>query len=119
MEIKSMMTGLFSDIDRKDTGSFLGYLTDDVLFRFGNMQEIRGKDNVAVAIQGFYDSIDSLSHKVDNIWDNDGIVVCNGTVTYTRHDSTILSVPFANIYRLSGDLISEYLIYADISELYK
>jgi len=40
-------------------------------------------------------------------------------VTYTRHDSSTLTVPFANILRFEGDLIDEYLIFLDVSELYK
>jgi hypothetical protein len=56
---------------------------------------------------------------VAEIWKKEGVVICHGIVTYTRHDSSTLSVPFANIFRLDGDLIREYLIYVDVSELYK
>ncbi len=116
---KKIIRELFNEIDNKDTGAFIDYLTDDVHFRFGNMPVVEGKKHVGLAVQGFYDSIQSLSHDIDNIWENKDVVVCNGTVTYTRHDSGKLSVPFANIFRMDGDRIREYLIYADISELYK
>jgi TRAP-type uncharacterized transport system substrate-binding protein len=45
-------------------------------------------------------------------------VICHGTVTYTRHDASTLTVPFANIFRTRDDLIDEYLIYVDASALY-
>lgn len=119
MEITNRIKHLFEIIDRKDTSGFIEFLTDDVHFRFGNMPAVHGNKEVGQMIQGFYDSIKSLSHDLDNIRESDGVVVCNGQVNYTRHDSSTLSVPFANIFKMDGNLIREYLIYADTSELYK
>ena len=119
MDTKNKIINLFKVIDGMDTFSFTSFLTDDVMFRFGNMPEVEGRDNVGQAVSGFYASIRSLSHDIDNIWENEGVVVCNGIVTYTRHNSSKLSVPFANIFKMKGDLIKEYLIYTDISELHK
>ena len=42
-----------------------------------------------------------------------------GRVTYTRHDDSTLQVPFSVILKMQGDLIDEYLIFVDTSELYK
>jgi len=42
----------------------------------------------------------------------------HGEVTYTRHDGSRVTLPFANVFRLRDDLISEYLIYADLAPLY-
>ncbi len=67
---------------------------------------------------GFFSSIKLLQHKLNECWDADGAVICHGSVTYTRHDSTALSVPFANILAIKDDLIKDYIIFADISELY-
>jgi len=39
-------------------------------------------------------------------------VVCHGIVTYTRHDSSALTVPFANILTVEDGLFSKYLIFA-------
>jgi hypothetical protein len=49
----------------------------------------------------------------------DDALVCHGTVTYTRHDSSTLTVPFANIFKVHGELIDEYLIFIDVSQLYE
>ena len=40
-----------------------------------------------------------------------------GQVTYTRHDGSQLSVPFANIFKLRDNLIEEYRIFGDFSAL--
>jgi len=118
MDINNKIINLFKIIDGMDAAAFATFLTDDLIFRFGNMPVVEGKDNVVEAVTGFYASIRSLSHEVDNIWITDDVAVCNGSVTYTRHDSGTLSVPFANIFHFREDLIKDYRIYADISQLY-
>ena len=41
-----------------------------------------------------------------------------GFVTYTRTDSSTLTVPFCNVLNLVGDQIKEYLIFIDNSQLF-
>jgi limonene-1,2-epoxide hydrolase len=119
MKLKERIPELFESIDNKDTRAFIEFLDEEVSFRFGNMPAIQGRDNVGTAIQGFFDSIAGLSHEIDEISGEEDILACNGTVTYTRLDTSKLSVPFANIFKLKADRIKEYNIYVDISELYK
>ena len=47
------------------------------------------------------------------------MVICEGETTYTRHDGTQITLPFANVFELEGELISTYKIYADIGPLYE
>ena len=109
---------LFQSIDEQNTNAFVAFLSGDVLFQFGNAEPVKGKEAVGNAVGGFFGSIKALRHNVTETFEQPGIVICHGTVTYTRHDSSVLSVPFANIFRLDADLIREYLIYVDISGLY-
>jgi ketosteroid isomerase-like protein len=118
MKIKDRIPGLFRSIDNKNMEDFLSFLDEDVSFRFGNMPAVNGRDNVKTAVQGFYDSIAGLSHTLDEVFGEDGLIASNGTVTYTRLDTSKLSVPFATVFRLNGDRIKEYNIYVDISGLY-
>lgn len=110
---------LFKSIDQKDTVSFCSYLTEDAVFRFGNAPAVKRKEEIESAIEGFFNSIHSLSHDVDNIWEFENNVVCNGTVNYTRLDKSTLEVPFVNVFQLENGLFKEYLIYVDASELYR
>ena len=110
---------LFAAIDRMDTGAFVGHLTADAVFRFGSAPEVAGRDAVAAAVGGFFQSIAGLSHAVTRVlWDGDA-QVCEGEVTYERHDGSTLTVPFVDVFEYEGDLISTYKIYIDIGELYK
>jgi ketosteroid isomerase-like protein len=109
---------LFQSIDTRDTSAFLTFLSDDVVFRFGNAEQVKGKENVGEAVRGFFESIQALEHDLHEIWEHPDAVICHGMVTYTRHDSTTLTVPFANVFGIDGDLVRDYLIFVDVSELY-
>ena len=110
---------LFAAIDRKDAAAFASRLTADAVFRFGSAPGVAGRDAIAAAVGGFFDSIAGLSHAVHKVlWDG-GTQVCEGEVTYERHDGSTLTVPFVDVFEYEGDLISEYKIYIDIGELYK
>ena len=119
MERNDWVKSLFRSVEDQNVEAFLAFLSDQVLFRFGNAEPVRGKAAVGEAVRGFLASIKSLRHDVAETWEQPDVVICRGVVTYTRQDSSVLSVPFANILKLKADLISEYLIYLDSSELYK
>ena len=51
---------LFQSIDNKDATAFLGFLTTDVFFRFGNAEPVYGQTNVGNVIRGFFESIKGL-----------------------------------------------------------
>lgn len=118
MTIDDRLVPLFKSIDRKDTDAFVSFLSENVVFRFGNAEPVRGKASVRDAVHGFFGSIKALHHVVHESWDTGSAVVCHGIVTYTRHDSSTLTVPFANVLTVENGLFSEYLIFADVSGLY-
>jgi ketosteroid isomerase-like protein len=108
---------ILRSVDNRDTDAFLTFLTDDVLFRFGNAEPVNGKGALGDALRGFFGSIYALRHDVLETLEQHDAVVCHGEVTYTRKDSSTLTVPFANVFKLEGELIKDYLIYIDASGL--
>ncbi|HVN47451.1 MAG TPA: nuclear transport factor 2 family protein [Bacteroidota bacterium] len=113
-----MIEGLFRAIDRKDANEFGSFLSEDCIFRFGNQASISGKQNVIPYVAGFFDSIQSLSHELTDRWNMEGAILCHGYVTYIRHNGSRLKVPFANVFKLTGSQVREYLIFVDTSALY-
>jgi ketosteroid isomerase-like protein len=113
-----MIKGIYEAIDEKDVTSFCNFLTPDCTFRFGNSDSVSGRENVKQYVSGFFDSIEGLSHEIIDSWDVPDGKVCHGYVTYTRKDSSKLSVPFSTILKIDGAGVSEHLIFADISQLY-
>ncbi len=119
MENTNWIEALFESIDRMDIDTFLGYFVEDSSFRFGNAEPVTGKQNIGIAVEGFFSSIKALRHEVLEYWQQENAVLCHGYVTYTRHDNSTLRVPFANIFKMQGKLIKDYLIFVDVSQLYQ
>jgi ketosteroid isomerase-like protein len=85
---------------------------------YGDAAPVQGKAAVGEAVRGFFASIAGLSHELADVWVQEDVLICHGTVTYTRHDGTRLQVPFANILGLEGGLVSSYRVFVDASALY-
>lgn len=114
-----MIKALFSSIDGKNIGAFSEFFDVDSVFRFGNQPEVHGKQPIAEYVSAFFTSIHSLQHHVLETWQaTEDTIICHGLVTYTRHDTKTLTVPFVNVFKLSGSKISKYLIFVDNSALY-
>jgi hypothetical protein len=88
-----------------------------VEYKFSKAAPIKDKSNVAPVVQQFFSCIKAVSHDIENVWFQGPHVISNGAVTYTRHDSSQLTVPFVDIMKIGNDLILEYQLYADISQL--
>jgi ketosteroid isomerase-like protein len=117
MNNSSRVSDLFSAIDAKDTSGFLAFLTPDARFRFGNAPVVQGREAIGEVVGGFFASIEALEHDVGKTWSDETSIVCHGEVTYTRKDGSQLTVPFADVFGFQGDLIDEYLIHIDVSQL--
>lgn len=109
---------LFATIDEKNINKFSSFLSEDCSFRFGNLPEVHGLKDTTEFVSGFFESIEALKHDLSDIWVVPEGVICHGMVSYIRHDKTILSVPFSNIFKIENERIVEYLIFADTSKLY-
>jgi hypothetical protein len=109
---------LFAAIDAKDTGAFLVFLTEDARFRFGSAPALHGHGAIREAVDGFFASIAGSQHLLKNVLGKGSTLVIEGEVTYTRHDGSALTLPFSNIFELSGERIADYKIYIDIAPLY-
>ncbi|MBI2794162.1 MAG: nuclear transport factor 2 family protein [Ignavibacteria bacterium] len=113
------MNQLFTAIDTMNAEEFASHLTDDVEFRFGNAPSVFGKSATQMAVEGFFGSIKGLRHEVAAVDQADETIYSYGFVTYTRHEGSTLRVPFCNVFGMKGNLIKDYLIFADLSELYR
>jgi ketosteroid isomerase-like protein len=109
---------LFAVVDAGDAAAFIDLLTPDARFRFGNAPAIVGSDAIRSAVAGFFAAIASSRHELLDIWNGASTAVCEGMVTYRRHDGSTLSIPFANVFELKGDKIAAYRIYIDNSSLF-
>lgn len=110
--------GLFAAIDARDGASFVAYLTEDAVFRFGSAPPVHGRDAICAAVDGFFATIAGCAHSITRTLRQGDTLVCEGDVTYRRHDGSEITVPFVDVFEYDGSLISHYKIYIDISPLY-
>jgi len=116
--MEEKIEALFNDIDKMDADKFALYLDEDVSFRFGNAPVVKGKEAVRQAVYNFFKAIKGIRHKKLRIWVHSDSVLYQGEVTYTRHDDSEVTLPYLNVFFLSGDKIKDYLIYIDINPLF-
>ncbi len=115
---KALLDDLFAAIDARDTARFLKFLSPDAAFRFGSAPAVSGHEAIGEAVGGFFASIAGVKHSLNMTMLDGDTLVCEGDVTYTRYDGSSITLPFANVFELQGNLISHYKIYADIGPLY-
>ena len=118
MATPAWVPSLFQALDASDADMFASFLTDDGVFVFGNAEPVRGKQAIRDVVAGFFTTIKAIRHDLIETWTLPEAVICQGTVTYTRHSGSQLRVPFANIFRMQNGLIRNYLIYVDNSQPY-
>jgi hypothetical protein len=109
---------LFSTVDAGDAAGFVKFLTPDAKFQFGNAPLVVGAEAIGAAVAGFFAAIAASRHRLLGTWNGAASTVCEGEVTYTRHDGSVISFPFVNVFELRGKKIAVYRIYIDNSSLF-
>lgn len=118
MENDAFIRQLLATIDTRDARAFVGFLTTDASFRFGNHPAVLGRKAIEATVGNFFKAIKSVSHRLEEQWSLADVVICTGVVTYTRHDGSTLQVPFANVLKLRRGAICDYRIFVDNSALF-
>jgi ketosteroid isomerase-like protein len=111
-------TELFADIDRMDAKAFASYLAEDCVLRFGNADEVVGRNAIEEAIAGFFRTFKGISHDFVEQWDVGDTTILQFEATYTRMDDRRVTVPAVTIYRRGDELIDDYRIYVDLAPVY-
>lgn len=100
----STTTEVFADVDRMDAKAFASHLAEDCLLRFGNADEVVGRDAIEEAIAGFFTTIKGISHHIVEEWDVDDATISQLEATYTRRDDRKVTLPAVAIWRRGGEL---------------
>ena len=109
---------LFADIDSMQADRFAQHLSSDATMRFGNAPVVRGRDAIRDAWASFCETLDGVRHDVVEQWDAGDATIVEASVTYTRKDQSVVTVPVVTIYRAEGELIDDYRIFIDLAPLF-
>jgi ketosteroid isomerase-like protein len=114
---RAVIMDVFATMDAGDVDGMVAHMTDDVSTQFGNQPEVSGKTafralftQVGQTILGLRHEVLDLFHAVEDfdVW------VVRLRVSYQRLDGRTVTLPCCNLFRMRGDLISEYRVYVDI-----
>ena len=119
MDLKLFVSNVYQSIDSADAISFASFITPNGSFRFANNPAVTGTDAIEAYVAGFFQSLKGISHSNLESWNTGEAIFVNGIVKYTRHNDTILELPFSCTWKMKNQLIDEYLIFIDSSELYQ
>ena len=119
MSTDNYIKDMYAVVDAMNGAGLAAMMTEDAIFRFANIPGVQGREAIIGFLDNFLQSIKAIKHSDIEDWYVDNTRFATGMVTYTRHDDSDLTVPFSVILKMQGDLIAEYLVFVDASELYK
>ena len=109
---------IFADIDAMDAGKFVAHLTPDVRFRFANADPAVGHAAVRQAVEGFWATIDGLTHHIHKVYQVGDTVIAQIDVEYRRKDGKSVTVPNCDVLTFQGDLVRDWQIYIDLAPVF-
>ena len=109
---------VFADIDAMDADKFIAHLTPDVRFRFANADPALGRAAVKQGVEGFWTTIDGLTHHVINSYEVGDTVIVQIDVEYRRKDGKSVTVPNCDVLTFDGDLVRDWQIYIDLAPVF-
>ena len=109
----------FALVDAMDIDAYVDLYTEDGRFTFGNAPAAEGRAAVREGLEQFYATIDGMSHEfVAKWWAEPAVGIVEARVTYTRKDSSTITLPVTTIYRLRDGKAADVRVYMDVNPLF-
>lgn len=109
---------LYAAVDGMDAGRLAPLLTQDSRFRFGNREEVVGRDEVVAATVEFWKLIGGMKHTIHNVLEVGDLAAVEATVAYTRLDGSAVQIPLVTLVGLRDGDIAEQRVYIDVGPLF-
>jgi ketosteroid isomerase-like protein len=117
MRTQQWLDELFASIDARQTQAFVGFLSEDAVFRYGSNAEVQGRTAIAACVDYVFTTFRASAHQLLRSWDTADCRIAQGVVTYTRLDERKVSLPFCNVLTMQDNLVSRYEIFIDPTPL--
>lgn len=97
------------------------FLTDDLMYKVGSGEPKHGKDAVSSFLSSIFKTTAKLEgHDVRKIWEEPGMIAIEMDANYRRvRDNKMVKVACCDIYRMRGNQIYEWRVYADATPLFE
>ncbi|MDR9893515.1 nuclear transport factor 2 family protein [Aetokthonos hydrillicola Thurmond2011] len=115
-----IVTEIDKAIFNKDWEYFKRFFTDDVLFKVGASQDIKGYQGIADYLSWLYSlTLPQLPFTFRGTWELENVVIREMDVkVILNNDGKVISFPCADILRFEDNKIREWRSYPDHSELW-
>ena len=108
---------LYQIVDNKNVNALADLLAENVEFRIANMPPTIGKKEVLAGNQQFFQSIQKMTHQLNDIYTQAGDIFCHGSVDYVRLDGSAHQAFFSTVLKFEQNKIVKYFVFADLSKL--
>ncbi len=113
-----MIKEMLDSLDSGDIDVYVGYFAPDGMFRFGNLEPVKGRQAIADSCASFTSLIKGLRHRVLDSWSVSDVTILKTEVDYVRLDLNTATVPLAIIITRHDGLVTDYAIYGDVSPVF-
>jgi limonene-1,2-epoxide hydrolase len=112
---------LSESVLKEDWEQVKPFLTEDILYKVGSAEPVYGKQSVVAFLSSmFANTAKFTGHEIRKIWNEPGIIVVEMDAKYTTvKDKRHLTIACCDIYRMRGNQVSEWRVYADILPFYQ
>jgi catechol 2,3-dioxygenase-like lactoylglutathione lyase family enzyme/limonene-1,2-epoxide hydrolase len=112
---------LSESVLKEDWEQVKPFLTEDILYKVGSAEPVYGKQSVVAFLSSmFANTAKFTGHEIRKIWNEPGIIVVEMDAKYTTvKDKKHLTIACCDIYRMRGNQVSEWRVYADILPFYQ
>ena len=113
MRTQQWLEELFASIDARETDTFVAFLREDALFRYGSNPAVNGRAAIATCVDQVFATFRASTHQLHRFWETADCRIAQGVVTYTRLDGSKVALPFCNVLTMHDNLVARYEIFID------
>ncbi|MEB3310934.1 MAG: AtaL-like protein [Snowella sp.] len=115
--ISQQLTKMYDALHAENWAEFKTFFTDDVLYKIGANDPVIGPDAIAGLLQHIYKTLKLTTHNQRGFWEIGNTIILEMDANYVnKQNKTFVQVPCTDIYRFTGDKISEWRVYPDASK---
>lgn len=107
----------YAKVDSLDADSLHDWLADDVCFRFGNGNDVIGRDAVTEINRDIFSRMKSMKHNFIEIYEDRGKTLIEALVNYELPTGESYLLPMLTTKVRRNGMISNVRIYGDVSPL--
>lgn len=108
---------LYRAIDRFDADEFGAFFAEDATYIFSNYPAIHGRDGIVTSAAAFWETLETLEHKLVELIPFPGGFVSQLEITFGRAAGRTVTLPVAIITRTAAEHITDHRIYLNESPL--